>query len=171
MKLIPMLIALLLMAVPSTVAARSPLPEPVITTNGLAGAYNLKVGVRKSTIQRQIGAGNPNHDDPFHCDIHPVSGLNGVQVMIEDGVVTSVIIQSSKPATPSGARVGMTDRQLRAIYGKRLKRSEHTYQDAPAAYYTLRSSSGNKVVFDVNEQRRVTEIRAGRSADYVEGCF
>ncbi len=151
-----------------SVAARSPPSASIITTDGIPG---FTVGTHKTQIAKRLGSGNPNYDEPYLCDIHEIKDLKDVSVMIQRGRVTSVIIYNPRFVTNSGARVGMGDAALKRIYGQRLKRENHTYQDAPAAYYTFRSSSGNEIVFDVNEDRKVGQIRAGYSAGYVEGCL
>lgn len=164
--LLAMLSLSLVCLAPAT--AHSPTGPMTITTDGIGG---YTVGTPKAKIAKTIGKGNPNYDQHQGCDIHPALGVEDLYVMIENDIVTSIITHNAKYKTPSGAHVGMTDAAIKRIYGKRLKREGHTYQDAPAAYYTFRSSSGNKIVFDVNEKRKVSEIRAGRSAGYVEGCL
>ncbi|MEO8019250.1 MAG: hypothetical protein ABI769_15665 [Pseudomonadota bacterium] len=93
-------------------------------------------------------------------------------LMIIGGKVVRVELNgASKLGTLSGARIGTTEAQLKALYGSRLDIQPHKYD--PAGHtITLKSSSGEYGLRFETSSGRVTAIQAGpwEHLNYVEGC-
>jgi len=93
-------------------------------------------------------------------------------LMIIDGKVARVELQGkSKLGTYSGARVGTTEAELSALYGKRLEVQPHKYD--PAGHtITMKSSAGDYGLRFEPSGGKVTAIQAGpwEHLNYVEGC-
>ena len=93
-------------------------------------------------------------------------------LMIIDGKVARLELQgASKLGTYSGARIGTTEAELAAIYGKRLEVQPHKYD--PAGHtLTMKSSGGDYGLRFETSSGKVTAIQAGpwEHLNYVEGC-
>ena len=93
-------------------------------------------------------------------------------LMIVDGKVARVELQAdSKLGTFAGARIGTTEAQLTALYGKRLDVQPHKYD--PAGHtITMKSSGGDYGLRFETSGGKVKAIQAGpwEHLNYVEGC-
>lgn len=120
-----------------------------ITTDGMAG---IRVGMTQRQIAHFLKPGSESNG----C----WSTRSGLMVIVERGIVVLVSTDSSRLATLSGARVGMSVNALRNLYPRRLDRlsSDHPYYDYS---YFLYSSSGNGIKFGVNNGK-ITDISSGR---------
>ena len=97
----------------------------------------------------------------------------GVSVMVENGIVARVEVDTTGIPTPEGALVGDTEQRVKSLYGNRISVSPHKYTDGH--YLTVRptflADSAYRIVFETDGQR-VLEYRVGKppQVDYVEGC-
>ena len=96
----------------------------------------------------------------------------GVSVMVEDGIVGRIDVDTNAIPTSEGARVGDTEERVLKLYGKRVSVSPHKYTDGH--YLTVKSPSADTshlIIFETNKDT-VTKYRAGRvpQVRYVEGC-
>lgn len=101
-------------------------------------------------------------------------GPPGVRVMLEDGRVARVDVDSGAVATDAGVRVGDDAARVRTAYAGRIAESPHKY--VPGALYltvtpAAPADSAHRLVFEV-EDGRVARYRAGSrpAVEYVEGC-
>lgn len=106
------------------------------------------------------------------CTYAIIPGLpNGVSVMVENGLVVRLDVDSNGVATREGARVGDSEARVRALYGARLTISPHKYTDGH--YLTVRSAgdSLHRIVFET-DKGKVTTYRVGLipPVEYVERC-
>jgi hypothetical protein len=98
---------------------------------------------------------------------------HGVSVMVENGMVARVEIDSGAIATAEGARIGDTEDAIRQLYRGHVVVTPHKYTDGH--YFTVKPSaavdSAYRIVFET-DGRRVMQYLAGRvpAVDYVEGC-
>jgi hypothetical protein len=91
--------------------------------------------------------------------------------MVEDGKIVRVDIRDSSVATPRGARVGMDEDSVRALYGGRLRIKPHLYVDGHYLIYVGQADTLHRLVLETNEGR-VLAWRMGLypAVEYVEGC-
>jgi len=108
------------------------------------------------------------------CDYASGGGLPaGLGVMIEDGIVVRIEVDTSSIPTAEGARVGDSEAKVRSIYGSRLTASPNKYTDEPDL--TVRSAapadSTHEIIFETLKGK-VIRYRAGKlpQVRYVEGC-
>jgi hypothetical protein len=99
-------------------------------------------------------------------------GSSAFDLMIIGGVVVRLELKGdSKLHTFSGARIGTTEEELKALYGSRLDVQPHKY-DTNGHTITLKSSSGEDGLRFETSAGKVTAIQAGpwEHLHYVEGC-
>ena len=98
-------------------------------------------------------------------------GPRGVHVMIDQGRIARVEVDSGSVATAAGARIGDSEERIRSLYPGRVTVTPHKYEDG--RYLTVNGvgDSSAAIVFETSKGR-VTRYRAGRrpAVDYVEGC-
>ena len=100
-------------------------------------------------------------------------GPVGVSVMIEDGRIARIDVDSATVATAAGARVGDREERIQNLYAGRVTASRHKYTEGH--YLTVvpadPADSVFRIIFEA-ENGRVVRYRAGRrpSVEYVERC-
>jgi hypothetical protein len=107
------------------------------------------------------------------CWVMPYDGgPSDFSLLIVDGKVARFEIKGESTLTTlSGARVGMSETDLKALYGPGLDSQPHKY-DESGRVYTLRSSGGEYGLRFETSSGKVTVIHAGPwdHLHYVEGC-
>ena len=98
----------------------------------------------------------------------------GLRLMVEQGTVVRVDVDSAGVATAAGAAVGMSEADVRARYPTGLTVRPHKY-DTSGRYLVVQGASPadstRRLVFETDGQR-VVRYRAGilPAVEYVEGC-
>ena len=143
-----------------------------ITTKGFGP---VRVGMTTAEASAALGVRLVLHEPNEDCRYAtPSGGFTGVSFMVISGLVARVDVSSGTYTTPSGAKVGSTEAQVKAIYPGRIKVSQHQY-DENGHYLTYMpkdaADRNYRIVFET-DGRRVTSIRAGRipEVEYIEGC-
>jgi hypothetical protein len=145
-----------------------------LTTRGFGPA---RVGMTADELSAALGTKvivDAPLDEGENCQYAKAErGLDGVAFMMIDGRVARVDVESKEYATASGARVGMTEREVKALYRGRLRVSPHHYTDGHYLTYVPRDARDKnyRVVFET-DGKVVTGVRVGRlpEVEYVEGC-
>lgn len=113
------------------------------------GLGPIKAGMKPGQVERIAGSDivTSAHATDDHCwYMHGKGRLLGVSIMVVDGRVARVEIDSPKFRTVSGARIGDSLEQLKALYGvrygSRLTMEPHVYRPDSGHYLTLRSKDG-----------------------------
>ncbi len=104
--------------------------------------------------------------------LHYRGGSSAFDLMIIGGSVVRLELKGeSKLHTFSGAHIGTTEDELKAMYGSRLEIQPHKY-DASGHTITVKSSGGDHGLRFETSAGRVTAIQAGpwEHLNYVEGC-
>ena len=145
----------------------------VVTPRGIGPVH---AGMTRAEAEAAIGGSLAIQSDSDwkDCAYIPDDLLPpGVGVMIENGVVARVEIDSGGIATAEGARIGDTEDAIRQLYHGHVVVTPHKYTEGH--YFTVvplaAADSMYRIVFET-DGRRVTQYRAGRlpAVDYVEGC-
>ena len=92
--------------------------------------------------------------------------------MFEGGRFVRYDVGTAKDTAPGGGKVGMSEAQIRALYGARVEAQPHKYVDG-AKYLRIAAPQGDGVLlFETDEHGKVTRWRVGvpPQVDYVEGC-
>jgi len=119
--------------------------------------------------------------DPATCDeFHPVRAPQGVNVMIQDGVLTRIsLVRDSPVKAEHGLGLGDTAEAVRAAYRGGLVARPHKYEPAPAEDLIIGGRGGDQpqateyraIRYEIGTDGRVKIIHAGTAAvELVEGC-
>ncbi len=174
---------------PAPAPAPGPAQVPAPATNVLTaqGFGPLRIGMTRAEVEAALGAdSNPGAvggPDPASCDtFRPARAPEGVTVMVEDGVLTSIWLRSgSTLKTDRGFGVGDVATVIRAAYGPLAHVSPHKYAEAPAEYITtwnvggaadfVQDPAARGIAYHIGTDGRVQYVAAGGpSIQYVEGC-
>jgi hypothetical protein len=110
-----------------------------------------------------------------HCTYATWQGAPaGVTLMIENGRVERVDVDSATIPTAAGVRVGDSEESVRSAYAERVTTTPHKYDPSGHNLTVTPASTADsmfRIVFETNGQR-VMRFRAGRlpAVQYVEGC-
>lgn len=164
-------------------AASHAAPASASDTLSAEGFGPLRIGMSLAEVEAALGPdANPEAvggPEPEVCDqFRPVRAPEGLLVMIERGVLTSVrLTRSSKATTDSGVSIGDSEPAVRAAYPT-LDEQAHAYEAAPAKYLTAWSGAARSTPdarglrFEIGQDGRVSSITGGGpSIQYVEGCL
>ena len=152
-------------------AAAAPGDTPVT----LQGIGPLRVGLSLDALRRRFGATSeygPYPDPEVDCEFFRSPAFPGVSMMVTGGRVVRIDIDDRRYRTRSGARIGMTEGEIRAIYGRQMRVEPHPYTDPVGRYlvYEARDEPFG-MIFETQEGRAIS-FRVGYR-DYVsliEGC-
>jgi hypothetical protein len=156
----------------AAVAARAA-GAPVLTMDGFGP---MRIGMTRAQVEAAGERLSPDDlygpDHPEYCWQAAVVGRTGVRVMFSDNRLVRISLRSDDFATRSGARTGMSEAQVQAIYGGRLRVETHFY-DPTGHYLKLFSADGSRALVMETDGTTVDEIRAGDAdaAQAVEGCL
>jgi hypothetical protein len=164
-------------------APAKPARPPAANTLTPEGFGPLRIGMTRAEIAAALGEdANPDAvggPDPEACDMfRPTRAPEGLLVMVEDGVLTSVqLTRNTSIATDRGLSVGDTAAEVKQTYGSAAEVSPHKYIEAPAEYITVwttgdhASAAARGVRYEIDAEGRVQRISVGGpSIQYVEGC-
>jgi len=163
----------------------SPAPAADVLTG--EGLNAVRIGMTRAEVVGQWGEDSApdavGGSDPAACDeFHPVKAPTGVNVMIQNGVLTRItLMRDAAIKTDRGFGVGDSSMAIKEAYGGAIFAQPHKYQPAPAenlfawshrgssAYVTDAAARG--VRYEVGTEGKVTLVHAGDpSIQLVEGC-
>jgi hypothetical protein len=157
-------------SIPSTPPAMSPANDSAVTEHGIGP---LRAGMPFADAKQALGGALIAPADTAGCHYATWrGGPRGVRVMIDEGRVARVDVDSAGVATASGARVGDTEERVASLYPGRVRVMPHKYEEG-GHYLTVNAADDSSfaIVFETSKGR-VTRYRAGRrpAVEYVEGC-
>jgi hypothetical protein len=116
-KAVPLLALALLAAAP---------PPHAMTLNGLGP---LRIGTLAEELRVRFEAvpGEPFPDPEVDCAYWTSSLFPGVQMMVSGGRLVRIETEDSRYQTPGGARVGLSEAEIRSRYGARMRVESHPY--------------------------------------------
>ena len=157
-------------APPDTVSGQSSADaEWTVTADGIGA---LRVGMTAEDLRR-VG-GDFTMPTGRCVYVRPSRLPVGVMVMLGDGVVARVDVDSAGVRTDSGISVGDSAGKVASVYGDRVTSTPHKYVQG-GRYLSVRpaspSDSTRRIVFET-ENGRVMRFRAGRLPEvaWVERC-
>lgn len=168
-------------ATPASNAAPAikPVPSTVGDAQGLArydGYGDMRFGMDEAAFGKAWsgelkGAPEPGSTCFYKTPVWATSARD-FAFMFDDGQFVRYDVGTAKEAAPGGAKVGMDEAQIRALYGARVEAQPHKYVDG-AHYLRVAAPTGDGVLlFETDEHGKVTRWRVGvpPQIDYVEGC-
>ena len=146
-----------------------------VTTGGL-GPIRIGMNPQEANVAAGYGLQLDFVDDSCsYLMAAPV--LDNVGFMVFDGTIARVdIFPGSNITTRSGARIGMTEAQIKSLFGDKIETSGHPYT-ALGKYLTFvptdEQDKNFRVIFETDENGIVTSYRAGRLPEvgWIEGCL
>jgi len=169
------------------VAPTSPMEpgDPVSAAMKLTaqGYGPLRIGMTMAEIEAAMGPdSDPNAvggPDPASCDMfRPARAPEGLMVMVENGVLTSVwVSRNTEVETDRALNVGDPAAEVKRVYGDAAVVTPHKYVPTPAEYITVWTTSDRQgpnargLTYEIGSDGRVESIAGGGpSIQYVEGC-
>ena len=164
---------------PSAPATPAPGPDR-LTAQGFGP---LRIGMTRAEVEAALGAdSNPEAvggPDPASCDMfHPARAPDGLLVMVEQGVLTSIwVSRNTAIETDRGLNIGDPAAEVKRTSGPGAEVTPHKYVGAPAEYVTVwsttdhQSAAARGLKYEIGEDGKVGSIAGGGpSIEYVEGC-
>jgi hypothetical protein len=151
---------------PPTAAA----PSWSVTERGIGP---LQAGMTIAEAQQALGGrllvpAKPDSE----CDYAAIRD-EPVKVMLVEGHIARIDVDTGSIATAEGARVGDTEDRVKTLYGPRVVVTPHKYQEG--SYLTVSgktpADSAFAIVFETNG-KTVTRLRSGKKpeVEFIEGC-
>jgi len=145
--------------------------DSAVTERGLG---RLRAGMTLAEAATALGDALvvPVEYDTTGCDYASWrGGPPGVRVMVDQGRIARVEVDSVNVPTAAGARVGDSEERIQSLYPGRVTVTPHKYEDGHYLTVNGAGDSSVAIVFETSKGR-VTRYRAGRrpAVEYVEGC-
>jgi hypothetical protein len=111
-------------------------------------------------------------DPENSCGYASLSSYPGLSMMLAGDVVVRFDFATADYATTSGARVGMTEDEVKALYGAALKVEPHHYTGPTGHYLVYHQPNAQLGMIFETDGKHVLNYRVGRwtEVQYVEGC-
>lgn len=172
---------------PAPEPAPAPSPAPAADVLTAQGFGPLRIGMTRAEVETALGAdsspGAVGGPDPEACDsFHPARAPEGLNVMIEQGVLTSIWLnRGATIKTDRGFGIGDAASAIKAAYGAAATATPHKYAAPPAEYITAWSVGGGPgyvqnptargIAYHIGTDGKAEHVAAGGpSIQYVEGC-
>jgi hypothetical protein len=145
-------------------------------TLSMAGLGDVDIGMTRAQVEALGHTVEP--DDIAYDPAHPeacwearIGGLDHAIAMFEDNHLVRLTVSSADIPIEGGARIGMAESDVQALYGARLTIEPHQY-DADGHYLKLFSDDHARALVLETDGAKVTLVHAGeaQAAQYVEGC-
>lgn len=156
----------------SALLAAAPAPAPdLMTLNGLGP---LRIGTSAAELRARHRAvpGEPYPDPEVDCAHWSSPLYPGVQMMVSGGRLVRIETTDKRYHAPGGARVGLTEAEIRARYGSRMRVEPHPYMGPECKYLIVRAGRQPLGLIVETWEGRARSIRVGywRSVQLIEGC-
>jgi len=142
----------------------------------LHGIGDLRIGLPVAELRRRGATReeNPLEEEGVDCAYWRLPGRDGLAFMVAGGRVVRVDIDDAAYRTASGAHVGMSEAEIRAIYGAAMRVEPHPYTGPEGHYliYRARSEPYGLIIETSYEDSRAERMRVGlwRYVQLIEGC-
>jgi hypothetical protein len=154
--------------------AAAPTDPPTLSMSGLG---DVDIGMTRAQVEALGHEVVP--DDILYDAAHPeacwearIGGVDHVIAMFEDNHLVRLTATSADIPIEGGARIGMAEADVQALYGGKLAVESHQY-DADGHYLKLFSDDHSRALVLETDGAKVTLVHAGeaQAAQYVEGCL
>lgn len=140
----------------------------------LDGIGPLRIGTKAAELRARFRAvpGEPYPDPEVDC-AHWASPLfPGLQMMVSGGRLVRIETEDERYRMPGGARVGLSEADLRARYGARMRVEPHPYMGPEGKYLIVRAKREPLGLIVETWGGRARSMRVGywRSVQLIEGC-
>ena len=152
-----------------TLAAAGPADTPV-TLHGLG---DLRIGLPLEALRTRFAAAPEYEPDPeSNCSYWASPAYPGVAMMVVGGRLVRIDIDDARYRTRSGAAVGMTEREIRALYGAPMRVEPHPYTSPEGHYLVLEARDEPYGLIFETDGNRAISFRVGYwdNVQWIEGC-
>ena len=155
---------------PARTDTQAPVNPSAVSALGIG---SLRIGMTVAEASAAVAGFTPPSQTQ-ECDYATAASLPaGLEIMVENGRIGRVDVDTNTIATIEGARVGDTVPRILALYGQRVSTSPNHYTGEPDL--TIHSASPGDTIHEIifeTMHGRVVRYRAGRRPQvrYIEGC-
>ena len=146
-------------------------PAQVMTLRGLGP---LRIGLPAAELRARFRAvaGEPYPDPEVDCAYWTSPLYPGLQLMVSGGRLVRIETENERYRTPSGARVGMSEAAIRALYGRKMRIEPHPYMGPEGKYLIVRGRAEPLGLIVETWDGKARSMRVGywRSVQLIEGC-
>ena len=140
----------------------------------MQGIGALRIGMPVAALRR-MGATGENYPDPeIDCSYWRAPRWPGLAMMVSRDRVVRIETEDRRYRTASGARIGMTEAEIRRLYGPAMRVEPHHYTGPEGHYLIVRPRrAAYALLFETDPGTgRATQIRVGtwEAVQLVEGC-
>jgi hypothetical protein len=136
------------------------------------GIGTLRIGTPVAALRR-MGATGENYPDPeIDCSYWRTPRWPGLLMMVSGGRVVRIETEDRRYRTASGARVGMTEAEIRRLYGSAIQVQPHPYTGPQGHYLVYRARGEPYGLIVETDGDRATQVRVGtwEAVQLIEGC-
>jgi hypothetical protein len=138
------------------------------------GIGPLRAGMTRAEAEGALGSKLDFTPAQEGCAMVPIPGAPAgtVVLMVNDTLARVDVFRASTTETAAGARIGDTGDRIRSLYPGRVRAEPHKYTEGQYLIVPAQSDTTYRLVFETDEQGRVTRYRGGRLPEvgWVEGC-
>ena len=153
---------------------------PLLPTSSLVinGIGSIRVGMTLQEAANATGLPMATRGlfENEECEYYEAIGApDGISFMVSNGRIVRVDIDTETIKTPSGAGIGSSAEQIKALYPGKIQASGHQYvSDGQYLRFvpTDAADQDYRLLFETDETGNVTRFRSGfeEPVGYVEGC-
>ena len=139
----------------------------------LHGIGTLRIGTPVGELRRMGGTGEAYPDEDVDCAYWTAPSWPELNMMVSGGRVVRIETEDARYRTASGARVGMTEAEIRALYpAMRVEPHPYTGPEGHYLVYRARSEPYGLIVETDPDNGRAVSVRVGLwdAVQLIEGC-
>lgn len=139
----------------------------------LHGVGALRIGLPLAELRSRFGATPEYEPDPeMNCSYWQAPGYPELGLMVIDDRLVRIDVNDARWQTRSGARIGMREREVRAMYGAQMRVEPHPYTDPVGRYLVYRARSEPYGLIFETDNGRIISWRVGlmEAVELIEGC-
>lgn len=144
------------------------------TPVSLHGIGPLRIGMPVAALRRIGARTRERPEEPGGCHYWRLPGRDGLALMVVRNRLVRIDISNPAYRMISGAGVGMTEAEIGAIYGARLRAEPHPYTGPEGHYliYRARNEPYGLIFETSHENGRPLSMRVGywENVQWIEGC-
>ena len=150
-------------------AAAAPADDAVT----LQGIGPLRIGLPLAELRSRFAATPEYEPDPeMNCSYWEAPAFPGLAMMVVDDQLVRIDVNDARWRTRSGARIGMGEREIRAMYGAQMRVEPHPYTDPQGKYLVYEARDEPYGLIFETDNGRIISYRVGRwdNVQWIEGC-
>ena len=138
----------------------------------LHGIGPLRIGTPVAALRRMGATGEAYPDPEVDCSYWRAPQWPGLAMMVSGGRVVRIETEDPRYRTASGARAGMTEAEIRRLYGAAMRVEPHPYTGPEGHYLVWRARREPYGLVVETDGRVATQVRVGtwEAVQLIEGC-